>query len=178
MLLFKEHHFRFHRKSLTIATRCFCPPESWIGYAPARSASPTRSRSSSAFFSASSLLFFKTFTCLRCSFSEQFMLLKRLKFWKTSPIFPFFDDFAAVWCLQTSGTAKQCRLTRAGGTDNTKNLALVYFQGNVTENVQGSETFLLCVSFQIISYFILSIPVNGSNSYFSQPSASQQPRSG
>ena len=73
---------------------------------------------------------------------------KKVKILENQSDFSVFDDFAAVWCLQTSGTAKQCRLTRAGGTDNTKNLALVYFQGNVTENVQGSETFLYVFHFK------------------------------
>ena len=29
-----------------MATRCFCPPESWAGYAPARSSRPTMAKSS------------------------------------------------------------------------------------------------------------------------------------
>ena len=73
---------------------------------------------------------------------------KKVKILENQSDFSVFNNFAAVWDLQSGGTAKQCRLTRAGGTDNTKNLALVYFQGNVTENVQGSETFLYVFHFK------------------------------
>ena len=73
--------------ALTIATRCFCPPESWIGYAFARSASPTRSRSSRAFFSASALETPLTFIGASVILSRIVMCGNRLKCWNTIPIF-------------------------------------------------------------------------------------------
>ena len=70
----------------TMATRCFCPPESCCGYALALSSRPTRRSSSIAFLSASAA------DAPRTSFGASVMLSrivrwgKRLKCWKTMPI--------------------------------------------------------------------------------------------
>ena len=71
----------------TMAMRCFCPPESWLGYASARSASPTRPRSSRALASASarSMPLMRMGPAVR--FFITFILLNRLNCWNTMPIF-------------------------------------------------------------------------------------------
>ena len=63
----------------TMATRCFCPPESCAGYAPALSSSPTRRSSSLAFASASALSAFLTSTGAMVMLSSTVLCGKRLK---------------------------------------------------------------------------------------------------
>ena len=47
MELVEEHDVRFHgQRALTIAIRCFCPPESFDGYSSALSCKPERAPSS------------------------------------------------------------------------------------------------------------------------------------
>ena len=92
----------------TIATRCFCPPDSCEGYASALSESPTRSKSSIARALFSSLIcfadlisapadflrsfslricFFSIYSGARVIFSSTVLLLNKLKCWNTIPIF-------------------------------------------------------------------------------------------
>ena len=71
----------------TMATRCFCPPESCAGYAPALSSSPTRRSSSLAFASDSALSAFLTSTGAMVMLSSTVLCGKRLKCWNTMPIF-------------------------------------------------------------------------------------------
>ena len=71
----------------TMATRCFCPPESWLGYAPARSARPTLRSSSSAWLSASSLDLRRSCVGASVMFFSRVMWGNRLKCWNTMPIF-------------------------------------------------------------------------------------------
>ncbi len=70
-----------------MAILCFCPPESCEGYAFALSASPTRSSSSIACFSASSRLKFKSFIGPSVIFLSTVICGKRLNCWNTIPIF-------------------------------------------------------------------------------------------
>ena len=68
-----------------IATRCCCPPESWLGNASFLCAKPTRSNSSIAFSSACSRLCFFTFIGDRMMFSNTVRCGYRLKPWNTKP---------------------------------------------------------------------------------------------
>ena len=77
----------FIAKPRAIATRCFCPPDKLSGVASALSASPTRSRRSIANLSASSLFIRPSSTGANVTFSRTVMCGKRLKCWKTIPIF-------------------------------------------------------------------------------------------
>ena len=72
--------------ALAIATRCFCPPESWVGLKLIRSPSPTRSRAIAA---RSLLSFFGTpaYVNGRHTFSIALCLARSWKFWNTKPIF-------------------------------------------------------------------------------------------
>ncbi len=77
----------FMQSARAMATRCFCPPESVLTSAPAKSARPTESRLASATFSACPLVIFLSVTGASVQLSSTFMLLNRLKPWKTMPIF-------------------------------------------------------------------------------------------
>ena len=68
-----------------IATRCCWPPESWAGYFCAWWATPTRSSSSIARFSAASFLTLRTLIGPSVTFSRIVLWAKRLKDWNTIP---------------------------------------------------------------------------------------------
>ena len=70
----------------TMAIRCFCPPDSWDGYAPARSARPTRRSSSIALFSASALDFLSSLVGASVMLRRIVICGNRLKCWNTMPI--------------------------------------------------------------------------------------------
>ena len=76
--------------ALAIATRCFCPPEIWRGFAWIYGAIPTLPRNSIACLRASSLLRCSTFTCPTTQLSSTDILLNRLKDWKTIPTFALY----------------------------------------------------------------------------------------
>ena len=72
--------------ALAIATRCFCPPDSCDGYAPALSDSPTVSSSSPAFATAS----FRGVPAIssgKSTFPSAVRCESRLKLWNIMPIF-------------------------------------------------------------------------------------------
>ena len=71
----------------TMATRCFCPPDSCAGYAPPRSPRPTRCSSFSACASASACDLCRSFTGARVMLRRMVICGKRLKCWNTMPIF-------------------------------------------------------------------------------------------
>ncbi|KAG0731536.1 hypothetical protein G6F23_015211 [Rhizopus arrhizus] len=68
-----------------MATRCCCPPESWIGYLPACSITLTLARYSRAVCSASAAGVFKAIFSAKVQFSSTVMCGKRLKLWNTMP---------------------------------------------------------------------------------------------
>ena len=70
-----------------MATRCFCPPESWDGRALIYGAMPTFVRYSMAVSSASLRLRLSAETCPAMQLLSADMLLNRLKFWNTMPTF-------------------------------------------------------------------------------------------
>ena len=75
------------QRARAMATRCFWPPERLLTSARAKSARPTDSRWRSATSSASALLILRSVTGASVQLSSTFMLLNRLKPWKTMPIF-------------------------------------------------------------------------------------------
>ena len=77
----------FMQRERTMAIRCFCPPESCVGYAFAFSSRPTLFRSSIACASASSFDFFNTLIGASVMFSKIVLCGNKLKCWNTIPIF-------------------------------------------------------------------------------------------
>ena len=77
----------FMAKPRAIATRCFCPPDKLSGVASALSSRPTRFNKSIANLSASSLVIRPSSTGANVTFSSTDMCGKRLKCWKTIPMF-------------------------------------------------------------------------------------------
>ncbi len=77
----------FMASARTMAIRCFCPPESILGYSPALSARPMRSSSARAWASASAGVFFFSVTGARVMFCRTVLWGNRLKCWNTMPIF-------------------------------------------------------------------------------------------
>ena len=73
-------------RARAMATRCFCPPESWSGMASARSASPTMSSSWHAFCSASSRLLPSSCMGEKVMLSSTDIPLNRLNDWNTMPM--------------------------------------------------------------------------------------------
>ena len=74
-------------KERTMAMRCFCPPESILGYSSALSARPIRSKSAMACCRASCGVFFFRATGAMVMFCSTVLWGKRLKCWNTIPIF-------------------------------------------------------------------------------------------
>ena len=77
----------FMQRARAMATRCFCPPESDVTGDLANCVRPTASKLRMASASASVLLIFLRVTGARVQLSKTFMFAKRLKPWKTMPIF-------------------------------------------------------------------------------------------
>ena len=74
------------QRARAMATRCFCPPESLVTGAWAKSRRPTSARCFFARSSAWALLHFFKVTGASVQLSSTFMLLNRLKPWKTMPM--------------------------------------------------------------------------------------------
>ena len=70
-----------------MATRCFCPPEIWLGYASALVSIPTRFNSFMPVSSACSFVIFFNSTGANIMFPRTVLWGKRLKCWNTMPIF-------------------------------------------------------------------------------------------
>ena len=77
----------FMAMARTIARRCFCPPDNFLGYSSFFSRSPTFFNSSSASSCACSFGTFFSRTGARVIFSSTVMFGNTLKCWNTMPIF-------------------------------------------------------------------------------------------
>ncbi len=136
-----------------IATRCFWPPDSCLGYASALSPIPTSSRSRCTFSAICCLerpLPRSGYATLPATVREGI----RLKCWKIMPIFlracrscfaesdshllTIYDHLARGRPLEQIDAAHQRRFTRTGKADHTENFALVNRQRNILHRMNGS----------------------------------------
>ena len=96
----------FMQSALAMATRCFCPPESWEGYACALSESPTFSNICMACALAAFLSAFFSSTGASVKLSNTLRLLNKLKCWNTIPMFSLTlfrsTSLASIWWPSTT----------------------------------------------------------------------------
>ncbi len=85
--LIKQQHLGFMHSARTMAIRCFCPPDSWLGYASARSARPTSFRLHGFLLCLLRLPALQLDGPQRSDFFITFIWGNRLNCWNTMPTF-------------------------------------------------------------------------------------------